>query len=134
MLIRYIICKFFVPFCVFTLLIVSCETQTFLILMKFISFFLLLLALLTKYLKTETKKCPLSNPRSQRLTSIFSPKNGVCVCVCVCARAHARAQSLSHGQLFETPWAIAHQAPLSMGFFRQEYWSRLPFPSPGDLP
>ena len=33
-----------------------------------------------------------------------------------------------------TPWTIAHQAPLSMRFCRQEYWSRLPFPSPGDLP
>ena len=32
-----------------------------------------------------------------------------------------------------TPWSVAHQAPLSMGFFRQEYWSELPFPSPGDL-
>ena len=31
-------------------------------------------------------------------------------------------------------WTVAHQAPLSMGFFRQEYWSGLPFPSPGDLP
>ena len=34
----------------------------------------------------------------------------------------------------KTPWAVAHQASLSMGFSRQEYWSRLPFPSPGDLP
>ena len=33
-----------------------------------------------------------------------------------------------------TPWTVAPQAPLSMGFFRQEYWSRVPFPSPGDLP
>ena len=33
-----------------------------------------------------------------------------------------------------TPWTIAHQAPLSMEFSRQEYWSGLPFPSPGDLP
>ena len=33
-----------------------------------------------------------------------------------------------------TPWTVACQAPLSMGFPRQEYWSRLPFPSPGDLP
>ena len=33
-----------------------------------------------------------------------------------------------------TPWTIAHQAPLSMGFSRQEHWSGLPFPSPGDLP
>ena len=36
--------------------------------------------------------------------------------------------------LFETAWTVAHQAPLSMGFSRQEYWSGLPFPSPGDLP
>ena len=34
----------------------------------------------------------------------------------------------------ETPWTVAHQAPLSMGFFRQEYWSRLPFSTPGGLP
>ena len=34
----------------------------------------------------------------------------------------------------ETPWTVAHEAPLSMGFSRQEYWSGLPFPSPGDLP
>ena len=33
-----------------------------------------------------------------------------------------------------SPWTVAHQAPLSMGFSRQEYWSGLPFPSPGDLP
>ena len=35
---------------------------------------------------------------------------------------------------FATPWTVAHQAPLSMGFFRQEYWSGLPRPAPGDLP
>ena len=33
-----------------------------------------------------------------------------------------------------TPWTVARQSPLSMGFSRQEYWSGLPFPSPGDLP
>ena len=33
-----------------------------------------------------------------------------------------------------TPWTVAHQAPLSIGFPRQEYWSRLPFPPPGDFP
>ena len=44
------------------------------------------------------------------------------------------AQFLSHVQLFATPWTIACQAPLSMGFFRQEYWSGLPFSSPTDLP
>ena len=37
-------------------------------------------------------------------------------------------------QLCETPWTVAHQAPLSMGFSMQQYWSGLPFPSPGDLP
>ena len=37
-------------------------------------------------------------------------------------------------RLFATPWTVARQAPLSMGFSRQEYWNRLPFPSPGDLP
>ena len=43
-------------------------------------------------------------------------------------------KSLSHVRLFATPWTVAHQAPPSMGFSRQEYWNRLPFPSPGDLP
>ena len=42
--------------------------------------------------------------------------------------------SLSPIQLFETLWTVAHQAPLSMGFSRQEYWSGLPFCSPRDLP
>ena len=44
------------------------------------------------------------------------------------------AQSLSHVWLFVTPWTVACQTPLSMGFPRKEYWSGLPFPSPGDLP
>ena len=41
---------------------------------------------------------------------------------------------LSRVQLFATPWTVAYQAHLSIGFSRQEYWSGLPFPSPGDLP
>ena len=56
-----------------------------------------------------------------------------CVCLtiyymCVCM--------LSRSVTFDsvTPWTEAHQAPLSMGFPRQEYWSGVPFPSPGDLP
>ena len=44
------------------------------------------------------------------------------------------AQTLDHVQLFETLWTVAYQAPLSMGFSRQEYWIGLPCPSPGDLP
>ena len=49
------------------------------------------------------------------------------VTVCVLSR-------FSHAQFFVTPWTIALQALLSMGFSRQEYWCGLPFPSPGDLP
>ena len=45
----------------------------------------------------------------------------------------AKVKSLSRIQLFVTPWTIAHQAPPSMGFSRQEYWSELPVPFPGDL-
>ena len=41
---------------------------------------------------------------------------------------------LSHVQFFVAPWTVAYQAPPSMGFSRQEYWSGLSFPSPGDLP
>ena len=41
---------------------------------------------------------------------------------------------LSRVRLFATPWSVAYKAPLSMVFSRQEYWSGLPFPSPGDLP
>ena len=45
-----------------------------------------------------------------------------------------KVKLLNHVQLFATPWTVAHQAPLSVGFSRQEHWSGLPFPSPGDLP
>ena len=51
--------------------------------------------------------------------------NRVCVCVC---------WLLSCVQLFATPWTVFHQAPLSMGLSRQEYWCGLPFPSPGIFP
>ena len=45
-----------------------------------------------------------------------------------------KVKSLSRVRLFATPWPVAYQAPPSMGFSRQEYWSALPFPSPGDIP
>ena len=45
-----------------------------------------------------------------------------------------KVKSLSCVRLFATPWMVAYKAPQSMGFSRQEYWSGLPFPSPGDLP
>ena len=41
---------------------------------------------------------------------------------------------LSHVRVFVTPWTVAHKAPLSMKFSKQEYWSELPLPSPEDLP
>ena len=78
----------------------------------------------------------------------------VCVCVCVCVCMHAQSHltlcnsmdcrppcsSIRDGGLVTkscptlvTPWTVACQAPLSMGFSSQEHWSGLPFPSPGDL-
>ena len=52
-------------------------------------------------------------------------------CLCI---VPWKCWSLSHVRLFATPWIVAHQAPLSMEFSRQEYWSSLLFPSPGDIP
>ena len=49
-------------------------------------------------------------------------------------KAKKAKHSLSHVRLFATPWTVAYQVPPSVGFSRQEYWSGLPFPSPGDLP
>ena len=49
-------------------------------------------------------------------------------------KKHVKVKSLGGVLLFVTPWTVAHQAPLSMGFSRHQYWSGLPSPSPGDLP
>ena len=49
-------------------------------------------------------------------------------------KVKVKVKSLSRVRLFVTPWTVACQAPPSMGFSRQEYWSGLPFASPGDLP
>ena len=51
-----------------------------------------------------------------------------------CSQSEVRCWSFSRVRLFATPWTVAHNAPLSMGFSRQEHWSGLPLPSPGDLP
>ena len=64
----------------------------------------------------------LSNFTSHRFHSGKSYVNFTHSCVC--------AQLLSHVRLFVTPWTVAYQAPQSVGFSRQEYWSGLPFPSP----
>ena len=52
----------------------------------------------------------------------------------VCKTGLCCAKTLSHVRVFTTPWTVAHQAPLSLGFSRQEYWSGLLCPPPGDLP
>ena len=49
-------------------------------------------------------------------------------------KVKVKMKSLSRVRLFATPWTVAYQAPPCMAFSRQEYWSGLPFPSPGDLP
>ena len=48
-------------------------------------------------------------------------------------KVKVKVKSLSRVRLFVTPWTVAHQAPLSMGFSWHEYWSGLPLPSPGDI-
>ena len=62
------------------------------------------------------------NPQHSFLSILYLLSKPVCT------------QSLSHVWLFATIWTVARQAPLSMGFCRQEYWSGLPCPPPGDLP
>ena len=52
----------------------------------------------------------------------------------ICLFSIVVIQLLRHVRFFATPWTLAHQAPLSMEFSRQQYWSGLPFPTPGDLP
>ena len=85
---------------------------------------------------TEQKQCCnklnknfKSGPLLKNLLRLFKNKKFLkirkkCTCViCCCCMS-----------LFSTPWTVACQAPLSMGFSRQEYWSGFPCPSPGDLP
>ena len=55
-----------------------------------------------------------------------------CFCLSYRVKVKVKVKSLSRVQLFATPWTVAYQAPLSMGFSRQEYWSGLPSSSPND--
>ena len=59
----------------------------------------------------------------------LSTKQRCCCCSCSCYLVAKLCPDS-----FVAPWTVTHQASLSMGFHRQEYWSGLPFPSPGDLP
>ena len=69
------------------------------------------------------------NSNSKRQICVY-----VCVCVCVCMRARAHVCCFSRVWLFATLWTVANQAPLSVWFSRQEYWSRLPRPPPEGIP
>ena len=76
----------------------------------------------------------------RKLNIVTCAKLGVWFCVKLSLDQHAvlscsvMSHSLRPHGLFATPWAVAHQASLSMGFSRQEYWNGFPGPPPGDLP
>ena len=78
---------------------------------------------MTYYKKTKRRV-----PRQEAWRHIFEERRPNKI------RERKKVKSLSCVGLFVTPETVAYQAPLSMGFSRQEYWSGLPFPSPGDLP
>ena len=69
-------------------------------------------------------QCSMIQPISPNLTPLHNFPASVKLIMC----------SISCTWLFVTPWSVAHLDPLSIGFYRQEYWSGLPFPPPGDLP
>ena len=76
-------------------------------------------------LETLTQRSPISTSRTQNSPWKFCKQPDQCLLV---------PSRFSHGQLFVTPWTVTHQAPLSLEFSWQEYWSGLPFPSLGDPP
>ena len=94
------------------------------------------------YPPAEDLPSPGTEPRSPALQAVSllsepqgSPQRnykGLKITTCLCF-PHLLVQSLSRVRLFVTPWTVARQAPLSMGFPRQECWSGLSFPSPWDL-
>ena len=75
-----------------------------------------------------SNSCTRSFHKNSLTFSMWPHRNPIHYSLCACAN------SFSHVRLFATLRTVAHQAPLPMGFFRQKYWSRLPFPPPGDLP
>ena len=84
-----------------------------------------------------------TKPNSFQMLTKFTPISfsewsililGICLSFCVLSYTMCSVCMLSHVRLFATPWIIARRIPLSVGFSRQEYWSRLPSPPPEDLP
>ena len=82
--------------------------------------------------ETEPTSPPLSHLESQMLTPVIVPFPRFCFAKLYSLKV--KVKSLSRVRLFVTPWTVAYQAPLSMGFSRQQYWSGFPFLYPGDLP
>ena len=66
------------------------------------------------------------------LAHVFSREEQLLTVICF-IESYMVVYLLSYVRLFAAPWTVAHQAPPSMGFSRQEYWNGLPLPSPGDL-
>ena len=87
-----------------------------------------------------TSSC-LENPYGQRSLAGYNPwghkesdmTEQLSTWIFECLKVKVKVKSPSRVRLFATPWTVAYQTPPSMGFSRQEYWSGLPFPSPGDL-
>ena len=107
-----------VQFCAHLIHITHCCCNIFLKFMSDILFF-------ENYSSTNWR------PRTLTLSHVILGKLVKCS---LCFSLKVKLKVLSRVQLFATLWTIAHQASLSMGFPRQEYWTGLPFPSPGDLP
>ena len=83
----------------------------------------------------DLKQLGCSPKRASYNRKTFAHKTFLVILSCVFTSAFKKQMEvcvLSHVQRFATPWTVAHQAPLSMEFYRQEYWSGWPFPSPGD--
>ena len=76
---------------------------------------------------------PSPSPGGDEKVIIFQ-RGSINYSIGLCIAKWSEVKSLSRVRLFATPWTVAYNAPLSMEFSRQEYWSGLPFPSPGDLP
>ena len=89
-------------------------------------------------LKISSQKYDLSlqNQVSASMTTmnVLPPEIPYFILYLLSPYCQVKVKLLSHVQLFATPWTVAYQAPPSRGFSRQEYWSGLPFPSPGHLP
>ena len=87
---------------------------------------------------TTTDKMKIIQNYPQHYSSILSSSGVTTIMILVCVQVHACLRvcmkSVQSCPTLATPWAVVHQTPLSMGFFRQEYQNGLPCPAPGDFP